>query len=148
MSYAFRASYDAGDVQLLTLVAAAAVHKVLQHHAEDELAIKWVNDIYRNGRKIAGILCERVDDADGYYIIVGVGVNVTTCELPSDLSEIVGFLCDDDSCQPSSLAAELATALDDAFSTSTANIAELSDYIEYYKGHCYNLPDDVNRGII
>ena len=142
MSYALRARYTAEDVQMLTAVAAAIVHQVLQRHCQDALSIKWVNDIYRGGRKIAGILCERVDDANGYYIVVGVGVNVTPCEVPDDLKDVIGFLGDDVSTD--SLAAELATELDSALAGKTSDISELSDYLTYYKSKCINLPDDID----
>lgn len=147
MSYAFRADYAADDVQLVTLAAAAAVHKVLQSHSDDDLGIKWVNDIYRGRRKIAGILCERVDDPNvsgGYFIIVGVGVNVVPCKVPSDLSNIIGFLSDDDSLSPASLAEELMAALDQTFGGCNSDISELAGYIDYYKSICHNMPDDIN----
>jgi BirA family biotin operon repressor/biotin-[acetyl-CoA-carboxylase] ligase len=38
------------------------------------LRIKWPNDVLADGRKLAGILCERVRDA----VLIGIGVNVTT----------------------------------------------------------------------
>ena len=147
MSYAFRGKYAADDVQLLTVVAAAAVHQVLQHHSSDELDIKWVNDIYRNGRKIAGILCERVDlvnDPDNYYIIIGVGVNVIPCEVPSELSNIIGFLYDDADLATdiNLIAQELVAALDEAFGTASSDIKVLDEYISYYRDRCFNIPDD------
>lgn len=36
------------------------------------VALKWPNDVYADGRKICGILCER----DGDRVIAGIGVNV------------------------------------------------------------------------
>ena len=147
MSYAFRGKYAADDVQLLTVVAAAAVHQVLQHHSSGDLAIKWVNDIYRNGYKIAGILCERVDlvnDPDNYYITIGVGVNVIPCEVPSELSDIIGFLYDDASLSPSTdeIAEELIAALDKALGAGSSDITSLTEYISYYRDRCFNIPGD------
>lgn len=144
MSYAFRANYADDDVQFTTLATAAIVHQVLQSYCDDELSIKWVNDIYLGSRKIAGILCERVDDADGYYIVIGVGVNVTPCDTPDELKDIVGYLCDDSSLDPVQLAGELATALNEVFAEHSSDISDLGEYIDYYKAHCHNLPDNID----
>jgi BirA family biotin operon repressor/biotin-[acetyl-CoA-carboxylase] ligase len=39
--------------------------------------LKWPNDVEVDGRKLAGILVERVDTPDGPAAIVGVGLNVS-----------------------------------------------------------------------
>lgn len=43
----------------------------------DSLKLKWPNDVLVNGRKIAGILLESVKVGDNYYIIIGIGINIT-----------------------------------------------------------------------
>jgi len=40
-------------------------------------ALKWPNDVLVDGRKIAGILLERVETSTGPAAVVGVGLNVT-----------------------------------------------------------------------
>ncbi len=42
-----------------------------------EAGLKWPNDVEVDGRKIAGILLERVDTADGPAAVAGVGLNVS-----------------------------------------------------------------------
>ena len=54
------------EVATLPLVAGLAVAKVVGGR------IKWPNDVFVGGQKVAGILCERNDDC----VIVGIGVNV------------------------------------------------------------------------
>ena len=51
-----------------------------------EAGLKWPNDVEVGGRKIAGILIERVDTTDGPAAVAGVGLNVTlrADELPVD----------------------------------------------------------------
>ena len=51
-----------------------------------EARLKWPNDVEVDGRKIAGILLERVDTPDGPAAVVGVGLNVSmrSEELPVD----------------------------------------------------------------
>ena len=39
-----------------------------------EVQVKWPNDLWAGGRKVAGILCESPSGA----VVAGFGVNVTT----------------------------------------------------------------------
>lgn len=66
-------------VATLPLVIGLAATKSLDPTAK----LKWPNDVLVNGKKLAGILCERHGD----NVIVGIGVNVN-CERFS--SEIAG----------------------------------------------------------
>ena len=64
-------------VSTLPLVAGLAVAKALAA----DCRLKWPNDILVNGKKMAGILCERSGD----NVIVGIGVNVRQCMWPNEL---------------------------------------------------------------
>jgi len=59
-------------VATLPLAVGLAVYAVVSRFVAGTVTIKWPNDVYVDGRKIAGILCERAGDA----VIAGVGVNV------------------------------------------------------------------------
>lgn len=57
--------------------------------------IKWVNDIYLDGKKLCGILTEAVSDFETgtvSNIIIGIGINLKTATLPDTLKDKVGFL--------------------------------------------------------
>jgi BirA family biotin operon repressor/biotin-[acetyl-CoA-carboxylase] ligase len=41
-----------------------------------DCSIKWPNDLFVNGKKIAGILCETVQNSLSMGIVVGIGLNV------------------------------------------------------------------------
>ncbi|WP_025999559.1 biotin--[acetyl-CoA-carboxylase] ligase [Rickettsia australis] len=41
------------------------------------IQLKWPNDVLVNGRKIAGILLESVKIENNYYLIIGIGINIT-----------------------------------------------------------------------
>lgn len=56
---------------LFTMTIGIAVREVLKEIYKEELQLKWPNDILLNRKKVAGIICERVQDR----IIVGIGVN-------------------------------------------------------------------------
>ena len=67
----------------LPLLAGYAVDRALQT-AGYASGVKWPNDVLIEGRKVAGILVERIDTAQGPAAVVGVGLNVhlTPEELP------------------------------------------------------------------
>ncbi len=65
------------DVSAVTLCAAVAVCRALEHIASEELGIKWPNDIVCRGHKLCGILCESFRKCDRTYIICGFGVNIS-----------------------------------------------------------------------
>ena len=65
----------------LTAAAAVACVRAISKLCKKTPHIKWVNDLYLDGKKIAGILTE----ADSNRVIVGIGINVTTDIFPPDL---------------------------------------------------------------
>ena len=82
------------DVTLLTTAAGVAVCRALQKAAGVQAEIKWVNDLYLNGKKICGILTEGVTDFESGMIesiVIGYGVNFRDdAHLPEELRPIVG----------------------------------------------------------
>ncbi len=46
------------------------------------VALKWPNDVYVNGCKLCGILCER----NGEFVIAGVGINVNQVDFPAEIA--------------------------------------------------------------
>ena len=42
-----------------------------------DLRLKWPNDIWWHGRKLAGILLETASQGEARYLVVGVGINLT-----------------------------------------------------------------------
>ena len=68
-------------VATLPLVVGLAVLRALAPLAPSPFTVKWPNDVLAHGRKIAGILCERMGDA----VIAGVGVNVNQTEFPPEI---------------------------------------------------------------
>ena len=102
MSVAFPA---APEELTLTCRAAVVTARAVAAVAGADCGIKWVNDLYLGGKKVCGILAERVGDS----AIVGIGVNLIPAPLPPELEGRVGFLgCDD---VREALAAEIARAL-------------------------------------
>ena len=74
----------------LTGAVAVAVARVLERETGLSVGIKWVNDLYLNGKKAVGILSEAVADLETglpRFVVVGVGINLRGT-LPSELDEI------------------------------------------------------------
>ena len=68
----------------LPLVTGVAVAEALRVVAGVDALVKWPNDVLIGGKKVCGILSERIESADGALAVVGMGVNVslTREELP------------------------------------------------------------------
>lgn len=81
----------------ITAWAAVAVQRAVRKVCGVNAAIKWVNDLVLNGRKLCGILTEMsVESESGQiqYVIVGVGVNVNEekSEFPEEIRGVAASL--------------------------------------------------------
>lgn len=79
----------------ITTAAAAAVTEAIKQLYNIDTEIKWVNDIYYNGKKICGILTEaHIDMESGIidYAVLGIGINVFEPEesYHKDIKNIAG----------------------------------------------------------
>lgn len=76
---------------LITAAAAVAVCRAILHTTGLETQIKWVNDIYYQGKKLCGILTEasvNMESRELDYLVVGIGINVTNESFPPELSGV------------------------------------------------------------
>lgn len=66
----------------LSILAGMAVSSALSDIAPDPciVTLKWPNDVLVDGRKVCGILSERIEQPDGARAVVGLGINVTLTE--------------------------------------------------------------------
>jgi BirA family biotin operon repressor/biotin-[acetyl-CoA-carboxylase] ligase len=63
------------------------VDAIAELRADLGLSLKWPNDVLLGGRKVAGILCEaQLQDGEGGWIVVGIGINVSTAAFPDELA--------------------------------------------------------------
>lgn len=122
----------------LTACTAVAVCRAIKKLYALELSIKWVNDIFFNGKKIGGILTEGVSNFETGCIesaVVGIGINIegNTAAFPHELACIAGALFPDGRGQKSSgrckLAAEIAGQVFDSYAENRKAV------IDEYKEH-------------
>jgi len=65
----------------LSMAAAVAAHQLVAKYINEDLTIKWPNDIYWRDRKAAGILIENIWQASEWkFAVIGIGLNVNQTE--------------------------------------------------------------------
>ena len=78
------------DATATTARAAVTLAKATESLCDCDIMIKWVNDLYLGGKKLAGILTEGEMDKDGKiaYQVVGMGINVYKNAISDEISDI------------------------------------------------------------
>ncbi len=85
MSLSWQMGISIAEMAGLSLVVAISVAKALQKFGIDDVMLKWPNDVYVDGRKLAGILLElRGESNSPCSAIIGIGVNVN---MPEDMAD-------------------------------------------------------------
>lgn len=84
----FKQTADAIAAVSCTTACAAAVCMALEEVSGKRFAIKWVNDIYLNEKKVCGILCEKTEGG----VVCGIGINLRTPAegFPQEIQHIAG----------------------------------------------------------
>lgn len=84
--------FSAEKSLFLTVMAAVSVAETVMKYNKNNVKIKWVNDIYIDGKKVCGILTEGAINNEKMldYAVVGIGINVSAPEngFPDDIKNI------------------------------------------------------------
>ena len=83
----------------ITVTAAVAAAKAIETVSGKSAKIKWVNDVFLDGRKVCGILTEGGQTADGgFWAVLGIGVNLMPPHqtFPEELRNIAGTVLPDE----------------------------------------------------
>lgn len=97
LSMVLRPNLQLSNAVLLTTAASVATSLAIETVTGKETKIKWVNDLFYEGKKICGILTEAVTDFESgtvESVIVGIGVNFFFEDLPNELKGVAGSLYD------------------------------------------------------
>ena len=102
--------FDISKSVLVTAMAAVATARTISAVCGIETEIKWVNDLYYDGKKVVGILTEAMSDFESGMVetvIIGIGINVKEPPggFPKEIKDKAGILSND--CNRNALAAEL-----------------------------------------
>ena len=101
MSLVWRPDVEAEEFQMITVADAVAVCLAVEKlypESRGSLGIKWVNDVFMNGRKITGILTEAVtgfESGEIESVVTGIGINVSTRKFSGDVSDVAGAIFTD-----------------------------------------------------
>lgn len=127
MSYTIAPPVVLGSAEYITTAAAVAVCRAIESLTNANPKIKWVNDLYLNGKKICGILTEAVTDfktGELCAIIIGIGINITTTGFPKEIENAASL---DIPVNRAELFAKIVDEID-KISNQCYN-----DFIDYYK---------------
>ena len=97
MSVLLRPALTMHDSLLITTAAAVAVARAIERTVGVTAKIKWVNDVYVDGKKVCGILTEGALDLENgglRYAVLGIGINICPPAggFPPELASIAGAL--------------------------------------------------------
>ena len=144
LSYIIREPLELQKALLVTSAAAVAVTRAVERSFPIPVQIKWVNDIYKDGKKIAGILTEGTSNFENgrmESIIVGVGINLFPPQggFPDQLKEIASSLFEHEREVMNDFAARLISEL-------SAVLTNLDDpsIMREYREHSFVLDTDVS----
>lgn len=145
MSIILRPKLNLEDSLLITTGAAVAVAKAIENLTGRDVQIKWVNDLFMDGKKICGILTEaslNVENGGLEYAVLGIGINVCTKDFPENIKDIAGSIFTEkpkDEPITSILAANVLNNLADTLDNLTDKT-----YLEEYKKRSFLLGKDIN----
>ena len=117
----------------LTARAAVAVCRAVAALGGPELSIKWVNDLFLNGRKVGGILTEAVTDFEtGHmdFVVIGVGLNLFPPQggYPDDIARLAGSLWESEEKPQGITRCHLAAAIADAMLNAAEDETIMPEY--------------------
>ncbi|MDO8644883.1 MAG: biotin--[acetyl-CoA-carboxylase] ligase [bacterium] len=77
-SIILRPALSMDQIPRLTVMTGVALARFLRKEIPLEVVLKWPNDIYYNGKKLGGILCEAEAKKDGAldFVVIGIGLNI------------------------------------------------------------------------
>ena len=135
-SILLRPELPAASAQTATIRAAVAVCRAVQKLCGLELAIKWVNDLYYQGKKVCGILTEAGTDLESgrlEWLVVGIGLNLTStaADWPPELADKAGSL------YPGGPAPVPRAALAGAIARELLALGLGEDCLDEYRARCF-----------
>lgn len=145
MSVLLRPACSPEDCVLITTAAAVAVCEALSLCGAADAQIKWVNDVFLNGKKVCGILTEAGFSGKGSsldYAVLGVGVNFyAPCGgFPEDIKNIAGAVFSE---EKQGRKNEFIAAFLNSFFKYYDKLS-LREHIPFYRERCFVLGREIN----
>ena len=132
----FSVLYESGEplerAVSVTCSASVAVMRAIRTLTGRQVGIKWVNDLFLDGKKICGILTEAVSGVESgrmQNVIVGIGINLKNRDFPPELREVAGAVGENDTRRSELIAAVLRELL--PLLQNPSDRSWLTEYREY-----------------
>ncbi|MFA5658694.1 MAG: biotin--[acetyl-CoA-carboxylase] ligase [Oscillospiraceae bacterium] len=143
MSVILRPELSLDKSLLITTSTAVAVSEAIDSVAGVETKIKWVNDIFLNGKKLCGILCEASMDMETHsleYAVCGIGINVSENSFPENLQNIATSVClSSKKTSRSELIGEVLNNMSQLYSSIDSGL-----FLEKYKKRSFILGEEIH----
>ncbi len=142
MSILLRPSFiKTSEAMKLTTKAAVAVCEAIEAMSDCKAEIKWVNDVFVNGKKVCGILTEAAVSMENDcldYAVLGIGINVSEPinGFPPELKDIAGAITLSGPGGKNCLAAEIINRFSDYYLSE-------GNYAEKYRERCFVIGKEV-----
>ena len=143
LSVLIRPHVGLSDLLTLTGWVAAAAREAVEKASGAPVEIKWLNDLYLNGKKLCGILTEftlLAESGEPDYVVIGMGVNMNQTRetfAAQGLEDIAASLAGEGyPVEQNHLAACLLDALDRLDRDFPSKRA---DYLDRYRARCVTL---------
>ena len=144
LSAVVRPKLTMADCGKITAYAGIVTARAVEGLCGAPVTIKWVNDLFMNGKKICGILTESsvsLENGSSEYAVVGIGVNVRKGALPDELKGIATSV--EDECGRTIDRNELAAAILDGLWNMDEEIAK-GDFLDEYRARSCVIGRTVN----
>lgn len=129
---------------LITLATGLACRDALAHHFNVDIQLKWPNDLFLQGKKLGGILCETLFESHlspgQATVIIGVGINCQggKADFPEELQPLVTTL-GEEYCGPIDLPALLEILVTEIQATVLLLPSERSSLLDRWQKYDYLL---------
>ena len=125
LSMVFRPEGDWMNAPLTVLAGLGVATRLGRAFPELSPRLKWPNDLIARDRKLGGILAESARSADGVdHLIIGVGVNIETADLPRELEGRVVGVRDCCEAEPCEVADAVVRGLEDRLREPPETLSE------------------------
>lgn len=145
-------NFDINRSIYITSATAVAVCRAIEKITKKDVAIKWVNDIYLNEKKICGILTEgslNNKNTSFEYMIIGIGLNIRTSSFPNELKNIASSLLTPDDTDFTEnirniLVAEILNQFSSIYQNELSASPQKLEFLKEYKKRSFFLGKNIN----
>jgi BirA family biotin operon repressor/biotin-[acetyl-CoA-carboxylase] ligase len=145
LSILLKPSLGVQNVQLITILAAVSVRNAIKTVCNFAPDIKWVNDLYANGKKLCGILTEasisaEIGSVESVYLGIGINTGVVDNEIKNIATSV--FEVTQKRGVRNQLIAEILSELEEKYLAFYSK-NEISEVISEYKHNLLYMNEEV-----